>query len=123
MGRGRKPRSIRGDTLASRVLDIAFRHKAQRLGIEKYSMARLERESGLAHSMIARAAAYDPEKKMGTQPKVETVERMATTLEVDADPELEDAFYNGFNHASPRQRTHVRTYVEQRESKTTSNSP
>jgi len=68
--------------------------------------------------MIARAASYDPEKKKGTrQPKIETVERMAATLEVDTDPELEDAFYNGFNHASPRQRTHVRVYVEQRESK------
>ena len=112
MGRGRKARSIRGETLASKILDIAFRHKASRLGIGTYSMAQLERDSGLHHSMIARAAEYDPEHNKGSQPKIETVRKMAAALEVSTSPDLEDAFYNAFDHASPRQRGRVRQYVE-----------
>ena len=62
---GRKSRSIRGETLTSKILDIAFRHKAQQIGSESYSIAQLERDLGLHHSVIARAAQYNSKKRIG----------------------------------------------------------
>jgi transcriptional regulator with XRE-family HTH domain len=109
---GRKPRSIKGETLPSRILDVAFRHKARRLGVEEYSIAQLERDSLLHHSVIARAAEYDPESGKGSQPTLKTVRKLAETLEVSTNPEFEDTFYNAFLYASPRQLSQVRHYVE-----------
>jgi len=107
----RKSKQLGGHSLTARIIVLASRLKAQRLGVEEYSLAQLERDSGLNHSVILRAVKEDTPKG----PTLETVRRLAETLEVSLDGELEDRFYNAFNYASPRQLAAVKSYVEQHE--------
>src|SRR5216684_86398 len=108
----RKPKPIGGHTLTARIITLACRYKAQRLGIEEYTLAQLERDSGLNHSVILRAVQEQTRKG----PTLETVKRLAEALEVSLDSGLEDRFYNAFNYASPGQLAAVKSYLEQKES-------
>lgn len=99
--------------MTARIINLACHYKAQRLGIEDYTLAQLERESGLNHSVIRRAVQEHPKG-----PTLETVKRLAETLGVAQDSELEDRFYNAFGYASPGQLAAVQPYVEQRETDT-----
>ena len=110
----RRPKPIGGHTLTARIITLACRYKAQRLGIEEYTLAQLERDSGLNHSVILRAVQEQTRKG----PTWETVKRLAETLEVARDSELEERFYNAFNYASPGQHDAVEPYLEQKEAET-----
>jgi transcriptional regulator with XRE-family HTH domain len=105
----RKPKPIGGHTLTARIINLACRFKAQRLGVEEYSLAQLERDSGLNHSVILRAV----QERTRKGPTLETVKKLAEALEVSLDRELEDRFFNAFGYASPSQVASVRSYVEQ----------
>jgi transcriptional regulator with XRE-family HTH domain len=108
MARGRKPKRIRGTTLPSRILEIACRHKAKRLGVAEYTISQLVRDSGLTHSIVHRAIREEKTQR----PKIETVRRLAEVLEIASDPELEDRFYNALGYPSPRQEAETLAYVE-----------
>ena len=110
----RKPKQLGGRSLTARIIVLASRLKAQRLGIAEYTLAQLERDSGLNHSVILRAVKENAPKG----PTLETVKRLTEALEVTLDSELEDRFYNAFNYASPRQLAEVKPYVEQKEAET-----
>jgi hypothetical protein len=102
---------MRRHTVTARIIEIACRLKAKRLGIDDYTIPQLEHDSKLNHSVIIRATQLD--QKRG--PTLETVKRLAQTLEVALDRELEDKFYNAFGYASPGQLRDVEPYVEQNE--------
>ena len=103
----RKPKPLEGRSLTARIINLAYRFKAQRLGIEEYTLKQLARDSGLSHSVIAEHTRKGP--------TIETVKKLAETLEVALNSVLEDRFYNAFGYASPRQTTSVKSYVEQKE--------
>ena len=110
----RKPQPLKGGRLTARVLNLACRHLAEHLGITEYTTAQLSHDSGINHSVILRAAQFESQgEKMG--PTIQTVKKLADTLKVELDPDLEDSFYNAFGYASPRQLAAARTYVEQQE--------
>ena len=56
----RKPKQLGGHTLTARIINLACRFKAERLGLAEYTLVQLERESGLNHSVILRATREDP---------------------------------------------------------------
>jgi transcriptional regulator with XRE-family HTH domain len=107
----RRAKQVGGTTLTARIIILACRAKAQRLRIEEYSLSQLERESGLNHSVIHRAV----QERTRKGPTLETVKRLADTLEVSLDGELEDRFFNAFGYASPRQLAAVKPYIERQE--------
>jgi hypothetical protein len=107
----RRPRPLRGTSLTARVMNLACRRKAERLGIDEYSVARLCHDAGLHHSIISRAVAPSPKKG----PTRETVMKLAETLEVALDGALEDSFWNAFGYASPRQMAAAQSHVDQAE--------
>lgn len=105
--------------MTARIINLACRHKAQRSGIGEYTLAQLERDSGLNHSVILRAV----QEQTRNGPTHTTVQRLAEALEVSLDRELEDRFYNAFGYASPRQLAAVEPYVEQQEAEGTERPP
>jgi len=107
----RKPKPLGGPTLTARMINLACLFKAQRLGQQEYTLVQLEQDSGLSHSVIHRAAAENPRRG----PTIQTVRKLAETLEVALDRELEDRFYNAFGYSSPRQEAEVQAYVERKE--------
>lgn len=111
----RKPKPLGRETLAASVMDLALQHKAAQLGVREYSIADLGRESGLNHSIVFRAIKYQVQDEGGAkkQPTLQTVKRMAQTLELATAPELETLFYNAFGYASPAQIVQVEAYFSQ----------
>ena len=95
--------------MTARIIQLACRHKARLEGLQEFTLKDLELKSELNHSVILRAVAE------GGKPTLETVQKLANALNVAADPELEDRFYNAFHYASPRQLAAVKPYVEQQE--------
>ena len=108
---GRKPGRIGGETLTARILNLACRLKAQRLGIAEYTLPQLAQDSKINHTVIIRAVGDNPRRG----PTLTTVKKLAETLEVSVDSELEDRFYNAFGYASPRQLAEIQPYVEHKE--------
>ena len=110
----RKSRSLGRMTLASTIMELALRHKASMMNLTEYTVADLERETNLNHSVIWRAVDFDIRREdVKHQPKLETVKKLARTLGIETDPVLENSFYNAFGYASPRQIATVETYVTQ----------
>ena len=103
--------------MTARIIQLACKFKAQRDGLQEYTLKQLEEKSKLNHSVILRAV-----KEKGN-PTLETVQTLATALEVALDPELEDRFYNAFHYASPRQLAAAASYVEQQEAQGTEHPP
>ncbi len=110
----RKPKPLGRKTLASTIVALALRHKAALLGVPEYTVADLERDSGMNHSVIWRAVNFDI--RLGEarhQPTLQTVQKLAMTLAIETDPLLENNFYNAFGYASPHQVASVEAYVAQ----------
>lgn len=100
--------------MASTIVSLALRHKAASLGVPEYTVADLERDSGLNHSVIWRAINFDIRSgEAKHQPTLQTVQKLARTLGIQDDPMLENNFYNAFGYASPHQVASVEAYVAQ----------
>ena len=101
----------KGDlSVAGRLLEIACRRKAKRLGMDRYTWAQLAKDSGTSETGISRATrAHNPQ-----MPRYETIVRWWEVLG-DDDLVFQDEFFNAFGYASPHQRAAVEDYVIQLE--------
>ena len=94
-----------------RLLEIACRRKAKRLGIERYTWAQLAQDSHTSEAGISRATrAHNPQL-----PRYDTVLKWWEALKNGDDLLFQDEFFNAFGYASPHERAAVGQYVEQLE--------
>lgn len=97
-------------SVAGRILEIACRRKAKRLGIERYTWAQLALDSGTSETAISRAA----QQEQVQHPRPETVKKWWDVFS-DEDAEFRRMFFHAFGYAAPDEVEQVGLYVEQLE--------